>query len=429
MKTMCMVVAWATVFVPIGTSTGVAAPPLMNYQGRLTNGSGQVVSDGNYSVRFTLYDAATIGTVLWAETLSVNVASGLFTVEFGHVHPLSASLFSVSDRWLGVAVGLDPELTPRTRLTSVAYAFATANGGIAFLPLTGGTMSGAISSTGDPAITMGKGNFGSGNTNAGLQAFVAGGDNSASMSYSVVSGGRNNESSNPYAAVGGGSDNAASGSNSVVAGGLYNVASGTNSTVAGGNRDTASGVSATAIGGYHNIASGEFSLAAGYRARADYIGSFVWADYNAADQSAGGPNRFVVRATNGAFFPAGRLNVGDAAGNATTISKGDYRQDNSIVAWGKVTGSTGFVSTNEYGVSNVVRNSAGNYTVTLDISADATANLIPMAIAEIDVAPNSAATARIVSINQVTVNSFDVYILNGNWVATDNDFTLMVTAR
>ncbi len=86
-------------------------------------------------------------------------------------------------------------------------------------------------------------------------------------------------------------------------------------------------------------------------------------------------------------------------------------------------------ATNEYGVSNVVRNSAGNYTVTLDVTADAAANLIPMAAAEVEAVPVSAATARIVSINQQTTTTFDVYIVNGSWVAVDNDFVFMVTAR
>jgi hypothetical protein len=262
-----------------------------------------------------------------------------------------------------------------------------------------------------------------------LQAFVAGNGGSASGPYSTIGGGDGNVSSNSYTTVGGGNDNSATWLWATVSGGRNNVASGSSATVAGGNADTASGVSATAVGGYANRASGDFSFAAGYRAKADFDGSFVWADQTAADQGAGGPNRFLVRASNGAFFPAGKVNVGDAAGNATTVSKGDYRQDNSIVAWGKVTGATGLVSTNEYGVSDVVRNGTGDYTVTLDVSATAAANLIPMAVAEVEAIPNSAATARIVTINQVTTSTFDVYIVNGSWAAVDNDFTFMVTAR
>ncbi len=104
-----------------------AVPGSMNFQGLLTNASGQNVDDGLYNVRFTVYDATSAGTVLWAETLAVSVTGGLFTVELGQVHPFSPVLFSEADRWVGVALGADPELTPRTHLTSVAYAMNSAS--------------------------------------------------------------------------------------------------------------------------------------------------------------------------------------------------------------------------------------------------------------------------------------------------------------
>ena len=52
-----------------------------------------------------------------------------------------------------------------------------------------------------------------------------------------------------------------------------------------------------------------------------------------------------------------------------------------------------------------------------------------MAIAELDTPPVGAANVRIVSIDQITVNQFVVYINNGNWALVDNDFVFMVTAR
>jgi len=38
-------------------------PPLMNYQGKQLTPSGQTVSDGNYSVRFTTHDSNDAGAV------------------------------------------------------------------------------------------------------------------------------------------------------------------------------------------------------------------------------------------------------------------------------------------------------------------------------------------------------------------------------
>ena len=52
-----------------------------------------------------------------------------------------------------------------------------------------------------------------------------------------------------------------------------------------------------------------------------------------------------------------------------------------------------------------------------------------MAMAEIDTAPVNAATVRIVSINQMSANSFNVYINDGSGSLVDNDFVFMVTAR
>ncbi len=420
-------IAGVCFFMLLLATSYAAAPLLINYQGRLTNNSGAPLA-GTYSVTFTIYDAAVGGNSKWTETQSVTTdADGLFAVLLGSITPSLDTVFKDTIRYLQIQVGVDPEITPRTRVVSSPFAFRVASVDSA----SGGNIKGSLS-------------IGSGHTIVGLNTFVAGNNHSINGNYSVIGGGQNDTATSLCSTIGGGQNNAAVFQHSTVAGGYsnraeaiysavgggqYNIASGSSSVVPGGNRDTASGVSAVAIGGYRNNASGDFSFAAGYRAKAEYTGSFVWADYTASDQIDGAPNRFVVRATNGAFFTSGRVNVGDAAGNTTTISKGDYRQDNSIVAWGKVTGSTGFVSTNEYGVSNVVRNSAGNYTVTLDITADAAANIIPMAAAEVEAVPVSAATARIVSINQQTTTTFDVYIVNGSWLAVDNDFVFMVTAR
>jgi len=51
----------------------VAAPfaeasGLVSYQGKLTDASGQAVSDGLYNLSFLVYPAATGGTPLWSET-------------------------------------------------------------------------------------------------------------------------------------------------------------------------------------------------------------------------------------------------------------------------------------------------------------------------------------------------------------------------
>lgn len=97
-------------------------PSAISYQGRLTTPAGTPVTDANYTVVFTIYDAATSGISKWTETQSVTTSGGLFSVPLGSVAPISDTVFSGSTRYLGVKIGADPELTPRTALVAVPYA-------------------------------------------------------------------------------------------------------------------------------------------------------------------------------------------------------------------------------------------------------------------------------------------------------------------
>jgi hypothetical protein len=52
-----------------------------------------------------------------------------------------------------------------------------------------------------------------------------------------------------------------------------------------------------------------------------------------------------------------------------------------------------------------------------------------MAIAEIDSQPTTAASTRILSCNQATATTFEVFIQDGNYNPVDNDFMFIVTGR
>ena len=112
------------VLVVLGVSTAVASvPPMINYQGKLMQPSGVPVPDGTYQMTFAIYDVPTGGTPLWSETNgSVQVKGGLFSVLLGSVVNLPPNIFDSPDRWFGVTVGSDPEMTPRQRIASAAYA-------------------------------------------------------------------------------------------------------------------------------------------------------------------------------------------------------------------------------------------------------------------------------------------------------------------
>src|SRR5262249_17870051 len=74
-------------------------------------------------------------------------------------------------------------------------------------------------------------------------------------------------------------------------------------------------IGATVAGGAHNIASGDFSFAAGLRAKAAGMGTFVWADMqsNSLTFEIVDKNVFAVRATGGVRF----ITAIDEAGAAT----------------------------------------------------------------------------------------------------------------
>ena len=110
----------------IGPS-GVAAdvPNQVNYQGFLGNPDGSAVDDDYYNMQFAIYDAASGGEELWGESQTVAVENGVYNVLLP-VDPSSNSfpaiLFEAAELYLGVTVGSDGEMQPRTRLTSTMFA-------------------------------------------------------------------------------------------------------------------------------------------------------------------------------------------------------------------------------------------------------------------------------------------------------------------
>lgn len=90
-------------------------------QGRLTLQAGGN-ANGSYSMRFSLYSAASGGTALWTETQAVAVNNGLFTVSLGASVALTAAVFEAGPLWLGMQVGTDAEMVPRFSVQSQAFA-------------------------------------------------------------------------------------------------------------------------------------------------------------------------------------------------------------------------------------------------------------------------------------------------------------------
>ncbi|MBK7142690.1 MAG: hypothetical protein IPH75_11490 [bacterium] len=129
-------------------------PRSLSYQGRLTDAGGVPLS-GVYNIEFKISDAAVLGALLYASgPQPVTVTNGLFSVNIGAppMPALPLNIFADTSRYLGITVGADPEQTPRTKLTSVAYAYQvrTVDGA------TGGEVSGTINTTsgGNPRASL-----------------------------------------------------------------------------------------------------------------------------------------------------------------------------------------------------------------------------------------------------------------------------------
>jgi hypothetical protein len=104
------------------TTSVVAAQDtlLISYQGILTDDTGEPVT-GTPSMVFTIYDEG--GVSKWTESHpTVQVNNGLFNVVLGSLMALPDSVFTGEDRYLGITVAGDPEISPRTLLTSAPGA-------------------------------------------------------------------------------------------------------------------------------------------------------------------------------------------------------------------------------------------------------------------------------------------------------------------
>gem|GEM_PF-5215084 len=109
----------------VGAIAFADVPDLVSYQGRVTDSEGTPL-DGTYMIQFTVYDGpATTATPLWTSGgLMLPVSNGFVAHNLGDSVHLPDDLFAENpNRWLGVQVGADPELYPRTRLTSASYAY------------------------------------------------------------------------------------------------------------------------------------------------------------------------------------------------------------------------------------------------------------------------------------------------------------------
>jgi hypothetical protein len=312
-------------------------PHLINYQGMLTDDGGDPLN-GTYDLTFSIYSVSSGGSAIWIEAHSgVEVGDGLFNVVLGSetTGGIPSSVFDAEERYLGIKVGAEDELTPRVQLTSVGYAyraervdtadysFQAQSADTAAYALAGGEGDNdwafRITDTADTTLVTG-GPWGisrSGN-------ILYGNADSTHVNLGVACttgfGGQNRK----YCTTGGGLQNTASGNQSTVGGGSYNTASDLQSTVSGGYANLSSGESATIGGGWHNLASGDVATVAGGQ-QDTASGDFATVGGGVGNVASG--NRAAVvggtgNIANGAWAFVGAGIHNNASGDYATIGGG-----------------------------------------------------------------------------------------------------------
>jgi hypothetical protein len=350
----------------LAASAFAAVPQQINYQGCLTNTGGSPL-DTTVAMTFKLYTDSLAGSLLWTETRPlVTVTDGLFNVRLGQGTSLEDNVFNNAQVWLGITVGDNSEMSPRSRIVSVGYSYRV------------GTVDGASGGTvtGDVNI-VGKANIGSGNTNTGTYAFVVGQDgiasgtnatvgggsyNRARGEYSVVAGGGgvspvdSNSASGPYSAIGGGRKNAASAVYTTVGGGYTNAASTHYATVSGGGFNAASDSAAAVGGGRYNYARGRYSVVAGGGGASSADSSSASGNYSAIGgghkNTASGTSATVgggySNTASAAYTTVGGGEINTASGYDATVGGGytnTASNTNATVGGGNTNAASGYSAT------------------------------------------------------------------------------------
>lgn len=116
-------------------------PAKMNFQGRLTNSSGNIMANGTYNMKLRLYTVSSGGSSVWSEdrlvsgSTGVTVTNGLFSIRMGDVTTIPASLFASGNLYLEIElptpatatssspVWTEGAMTPRNVVATSAYSF------------------------------------------------------------------------------------------------------------------------------------------------------------------------------------------------------------------------------------------------------------------------------------------------------------------
>ncbi len=368
------------IFLAVAVSVTVlfaAVPTMISYQGRLTDAAGDPVADGNYQITFSIYSVLSGGTAMWTSgAQTVAVAEGLFNYNLGSSTPLPDSIFAkYTQVYLGIKVGSDAEITPRTQLVSVGYAFQSLRGDSAKYAITVADNAITSAKIADGAIQFGDIGQNGATANqimkwngsawvAATDEIGAAGENYWTLADSVI------YTRNNLGVAKGGATNKLWGTQALthvnfgvacttgtssldyyyvtVSGGRRNVASGDKSTIGGGQFNTASGTSSTVSGGSHVKARGAYATVGGGGGGSDSDSISALGDYSTV---SGGRKNI----TSELYATVGGGTVNVASGVTSTIGGGGYNSASSgysAVGAGESNTASGLYSSVGAGRSN-----------------------------------------------------------------------------
>jgi hypothetical protein len=312
-----------------------AIPEIIGYEGRLTDQYGTPITTPT-QFTFKIWDDATATGAGHIKCTSIETITPDSSGVFSTVIDVPDPVFDGTDRWLGVAIGTDSEMTPRIRVASAPYAYkalsadnaatgprgatgatgpkgdtggggtsywASANGGTDIYNTNHSTGKVGIGTTAPGATlqVVGQVMLGSSyhDSNQGTYAVAMGNQHRANGNYSVAMG-QYNSSGGPYS-VAMGSGTSTEGSASVTMG-IGTWSHGTASTAMGfgsvsqgdysaamGEYTTAKGIASTAMG-HFTKASGDYSVAMGLWSTAEGSGSAAIGQFISAE----GENSFAT---------------------------------------------------------------------------------------------------------------------------------------
>ncbi|XXT22880.1 collagen-like protein [Sorangium sp. So ce429] len=112
----------------VGVVRGAAAavPTQITHQGRLFSANGDPVNDA-LPVTFAIYAAEGDEEPVWSESIAISFEDGYFSTVLELDEEQAAKVFNGSVRYLGITVGDDPEMEPRSPIGSVPYALVANN--------------------------------------------------------------------------------------------------------------------------------------------------------------------------------------------------------------------------------------------------------------------------------------------------------------